>query len=113
MKPRNLLPYMRVVMSFVAIVMSLILAFVPCAFWHPANVNDSCTWIRGGVLAAWSIVPPLWFLGEYQVFKTSTPPPNENAIADFKYLQDLSAKCWAGMLAGLTVLYFGKDIFHW
>jgi hypothetical protein len=97
----------RVVISTITVVASLALAFYPWRFWEEAALDHTSTWVRGGVLALWSFVPPLWFLVEYGMF--------DGQPADFerlKYLQDLSSKLWAGMLAALTILYFGKDILH-
>lgn len=96
----------RVVISSILAAASLLLAFWPWPFWDPAESTKPSTRVRGAVLALWSILPPLWFLVEYSMLQGA----NAQDIANLKYLQDLSSKLWAGMLAALTVLYFGKDI---
>jgi hypothetical protein len=98
----------RVLVSGGLALVSLLLAFVPWPFWDEAGPTKASTIGRGIVLALWTIVPPLYFLIEYA--QSNEDDPDE--VARLKYLQDLSSKLWAGMLAALTILYFGKDILH-
>jgi hypothetical protein len=98
-----------VVISIVSVVGSLVLAFLPWPFWDSAAPNNPSTISRAIILGLWTIVPPLWFLAEYGIFFKSSNPTDFERL---KYFQDLASKLWAGMLATLTILYFGKDILH-
>ncbi len=54
------------------------------------------------VWLGWVVVPPLWFVFEYQfLFKTYGP---DGAFEAFKYGQDVASKVWLGIAAALTVL---------
>ncbi len=95
-------------LSFGLVVASIVIAWRPGSFWEAADPLNWHTQLRGIVLAFWAVVPPLWFLIEYSAQQDDPP----TKIERLKYLQDLSAKVWAGIVAALAVLYFGKDIFH-
>jgi hypothetical protein len=60
------------------------------------------------ILGAWVLLPPLWFFLEYIYFYRWWGKPE--CFEAFKYSQDLGSKGWAGMVAVLGVLFFGKEI---
>jgi hypothetical protein len=108
--------------SVVALICSFGLAYYGYA--HPSCINLKDTQMiewptyrkwEAVVLAAWIVIPPLFFWIEYfgiyrksrnYQYKAPQPPDWEM----FKYSQDVSAKVWIAVTTVLLVLYFGKDI---
>lgn len=61
---------------------------------------------RLALLAAWTLLPPLWFWFEYfYLYKPFAPAGTFEA---FKYGQDISAKIWAAIVAVITAVMLAK-----
>jgi hypothetical protein len=56
-------------------------------------------------IAFWTLAPPVWFFFEYRVLFDNWDDPV--ALAEFKYMQDLATKVWAGLVATLIALHVG------
>ena len=61
------------------------------------------------VLAAWIVLPPVWFWAEYFLVYRSGHYPGES-LDEFKYGQDQAARIWLALITALLGLYFGKDL---
>jgi hypothetical protein len=60
------------------------------------------------LLAAWGIIPPIWFLVEY--FFLFLPNGVANSFDFFRYGQDVASKVWGGIFALISIdLYKHKD----
>ena len=58
------------------------------------------------ILAAWALLPPIWFILEYWLLFDR----NEESLADFeafKHSQALARNLWGGFLIFLAVFYLG------
>jgi hypothetical protein len=62
------------------------------------------------ILAAWILLPPLWFFCEYMFWYSQYG--KAVCFEGFKYMQDLGSKGWAGMVIVLGVLFFKGDILN-
>jgi hypothetical protein len=63
------------------------------------------------VLAAWMLLPPIWFWYEYSfLFRNAFPKADSDEMDRFKYGQDASSKIWLATVSVLLILYFGKDL---
>ena len=60
--------------------------------------------------SVWTIVAPLWFLLEYELFNRAYPNPPDGELAKLKYNQDLAAKLWVAVVAVFLALYLGRDL---
>lgn len=59
------------------------------------------------ILAAWAVLPPLWFILEYWLLFDRS---RESSVAfeAFRYGQTLARNLWLGFLAFLTAFYLGN-----
>ena len=86
----------------IALLALLATAFI--VYKHFTCEPASASWQHAlkGAWLGWLVVPPLWFIFEYQfLFKTYGPP---EAFEAFKFGQDVASKFWLGIAAALTVL---------
>ncbi|RZU41256.1 hypothetical protein [Edaphobacter modestus] len=63
---------------------------------------------KNWLLGLWVLLPPAWFFIEYIFLYRHFGKPA--CFESFKYAQELAGKGWAGMVAVLSGLYFGKEI---
>ena len=90
-KPASILKFFALILAASAIIVTFILV-----------TNQT---YQKWLLAAWTLLPPIWFWLEYFVIRPPTDP--ESASFDrYKYGQELSRNVWAAVVALLLVLYF-------
>lgn len=53
------------------------------------------------MIAAWPVLPPLWFMLEFHWARVRKP----EALSGLKESQAVAAKLWAGVVAFLSVLF--------
>lgn len=85
--------------------LAIIFAFGSLFFWSAPD------WAKKLVLAIWTVVPPIWFLVEWQVLLKSGAGKDKEWFERFKHSQELASKVWLAVAAVLAALYFG-DKFH-
>ena len=94
-----------------ALVLSL--GFAYCGWGKKIDCPD-CGYIKivqAGVLALWTLLPPIWFWFEYIfLFRDAYPSAATDKLERFKYQQDLSSKIWLSAVSALLILYFWKDL---
>jgi hypothetical protein len=78
-------------------------------YWLPHLGSD---WKRV-VVAAWGVVPPLWFLYENAFLNPADIPEltaeeSKAAFERFKYTQDLARNVWLAVGLALAIIYLGK-----
>jgi hypothetical protein len=71
---------------------------------EPQDRRTAKNWLLG----LWVLLPPAWFFFEYIFLYRHFG--KAACFESFKYAQDLVGKGWAGMVAVLGVLYFGKEV---
>ena len=107
--PEQSRPIRRVVGVVSGILAAASLAFGRCGFAQ--KFEEKRNWAgytQAIVLAAWIVLPPVWFWIEYYFVYRVHAYPGENR-EDFKYGQDQAAKIWLALVTALLGLYFGKD----
>jgi hypothetical protein len=64
------------------------------------------TWWPVGIVAFWTLIPPVCFFIEYHfLFKWGAKP---EVFELFRHLQEVNRNVWAGFVAFLAAIYFGK-----
>jgi hypothetical protein len=102
--------YFRWTRQIVAIVG---IVFGAGAIWHfvfaaRESLKTTC---NVAVIILWTLVPPLWFFGEYWLLEHGIlfdRPPNEDKetfLKSIKDYADYASKIWAAVLAILILLY--------
>jgi hypothetical protein len=67
--------------------------------------------VQAGVLAAWVLLPPLYFWMEYfWLYKHLMPDGTRPEFEAFKYGQDVSSRVWIATTSTLGLLYFWNDL---
>lgn len=57
------------------------------------------------ILVFWSLVPPIWFFGEYWYNTRENESPKSEKIERLKDMQTRAGAVWAGLLSVLIVLF--------
>lgn len=58
------------------------------------------------VIISWILIPPVWFVAEY--FFIYRNFGNALAYDEFKFVESITSKCWAAMVAALVFMYQGQ-----
>lgn len=80
--------------------------------WGFAEGFTKCSRVKVAqafILAAWIVLPPVWFWLEYYMLYLPKPASYEG-WEQYKYGQELSSKIWLALVTTLLGLYFGKDL---
>jgi len=63
---------------------------------------------KGFFLALWIVIPPLWFMLEYRLYRFQGAQ-RDMTFEEFKYGQELARNLWVGISTILAILYFGRN----
>ena len=63
--------------------------------------------VHGLIMTAWALIPPAWFAFEYFVVFDNWKKPT--AVQEFKHVETLTSKIWAGVLALLLAVYTSRE----
>ena len=81
-----------------------VLAVAGLLYTYRSHVN-ACP--REVILAAWAVLPPLWFILEYWLLFDRNRESSVEFTA-FRHSQTLARNLWLGLLAFLAALYLGN-----
>jgi hypothetical protein len=89
-------PSIRRTITFLAIILAVVSLFL----WA---LDD---WAKKFVLAMWTVMPPIWFLVEWEVLFKSGAGKDDEWFERYKHSQALASKVWLAVATVLAALYF-------
>jgi len=85
--------------SAVCAAVSLVLAYLFRTHWH-AMLNPYGYWL----LALWALIPPLWFLFEFNQDFPANETHDASKVERMKHLQALSRNLWLAFVVVLAAI---------